>query len=141
MNMKKYRKPLLDIVEFDNVDVVTMSNDDSLAGNTVPLEKVDEEQPTISSDSHETGDFVQNHLDSVEPPSPEATPEPDTSLEESTVHEEDTTGTEQEAEDSTEPDVSTGPEPTEDPVDSIPETDAYEEYAVEEYTDDSSAAE
>ena len=27
--MKKYRKPILDIVEFDNLDVVTMSTDDN----------------------------------------------------------------------------------------------------------------
>ena len=51
--MKKYNRPVLDIVEFDNLDVVTMSDNDNTRTNDMQtedlFEKVGETQPVVNT--------------------------------------------------------------------------------------------
>lgn len=47
--MKKYNRPVLDIVEFDNLDVVTMSEQTQSMQTEDPLGKVEETQSVVNT--------------------------------------------------------------------------------------------
>ena len=49
--MKKYKKPVLDIVEFDNMDVIVMSNGSS----TSDVESIAPDSGKIAEDNSSTG--------------------------------------------------------------------------------------
>ena len=49
--MKKYRKPILDIVEFDNLDVVTMSSNNSTYNNGQGDEVVEDNSYAMYNES------------------------------------------------------------------------------------------
>ena len=59
--MKKYRKPMLDIIEFDNMDVIVMSGetttsdepDDGGAGDIILVEQPINSDSTNVSEGHE----------------------------------------------------------------------------------------
>ena len=74
--MKKYSKPMLDIIEFNNLDVIVMSSNDE---NTSDVDdRILEDQP-INSDANASAE----HEESVEPtpeggnPIAEETPVPE----------------------------------------------------------------
>ena len=55
--MKKYRKPMLDIIKFDNMDVIVMSNTGGLGGDNTPNDSIqDETQILKESDDGVSGE-------------------------------------------------------------------------------------
>lgn len=80
--MKKYSKPMLDIIEFDNMDVIVMSQSD--VPDDTGADRILEEPP-MNSDSVVT---PEGHEESAEPtpgeenPMEEPTPEPEQPVEE-----------------------------------------------------------
>lgn len=104
--MKKYKKPVLDIVEFDNMDVITMSgpsvsveNDDAIHMSDVI--KATDSYPTVdpTPGAHETSESTETTQDSGEStdgPAPQGEDPTEPGLDADTVEPTDETDTQAE---------------------------------------------
>ena len=106
--MKKYERPIVEIVEFDNLDVIVMSS-----GTTEPIPTVSPEPTPTPSEPEPTP--------SGTPGAPEEQESPLENSEENTAP--DTNGTEGDSSASQEPPTADEPAP-EAPVEPVPETPA-----------------